>query len=69
MYVVSVVGMGVYLVCLAGSGVLFFAAALLCRLPSGVCVGLCGVFCVWGGFVLLVCCRLVRLVSSALCGV
>jgi hypothetical protein len=50
--VVSVVVMCVYLVCFE-----VFATALTsfgcCR---GVCVGLCGVFCVCGGFVLFVCC-------------
>jgi hypothetical protein len=44
--------MCVYLVCFG-----VFATALTsfgcCR---GVCVGLCGVFCVCGGFVLFVCC-------------
>jgi hypothetical protein len=57
--VVSVVVMGVYLVCLAGSSGSvsgFLLPPSQARLPSGVCVGLCGVFCVCGGFVLFVCC-------------
>jgi hypothetical protein len=43
--------MGVYLVCLACSVLLFLLPPSQARLPSGVCVGLCGVFCVCGGFV------------------
>jgi hypothetical protein len=51
--------MCVYLVCLAGSSGSvsgFLLPPSQARLPSGVCVGLCGVFCVCGGFVLFVCC-------------
>jgi hypothetical protein len=57
--VVSVVVMCVYLVCLAGSSGSvsgFLLPPSQARLPSGVCVGLCGVFCVCVGFVLFVCC-------------
>jgi hypothetical protein len=57
--VVSGFVMCVYLVCLAGSSGSvsgFLLPPSQARLPSGVCVGLCGVFCVCGGFVLFVCC-------------
>jgi hypothetical protein len=56
MYVVSVVVSGIYLVCLAWLSVLFLLPPSQARLLPGEGVGLCGVFCVCGGFVLFVCC-------------